>query len=213
VVNCIFPISKKGYELKIRQLASTKSTQINKDAKGFFLIGGYPILDFCNTFVIHENHQEDRLSHIRSAQFFFKLVFSTEPSLTNRQFSDLIKFRSCLRNYFSSTITKTNSSTATVALEKFLSQIKLTVDWDQTSKSFSQLSIFNNEKKFLQPLVSNFFYLNNSADPKRLKICANENCSHIFYDTTKNNTRVWCSMKSCGNIMKARGFQARKRKG
>lgn len=37
----------------------------------------------------------------------------------------------------------------------------------------------------------------------RLKPCANSNCILWFLDTSKNNTRRWCSMDGCGNRHKA----------
>lgn len=37
-----------------------------------------------------------------------------------------------------------------------------------------------------------------------LRMCAAEDCGWLFMDTSKNQTRRWCSMKSCGNRAKAR---------
>ena len=49
-------------------------------------------------------------------------------------------------------------------------------------------------------------------DPARLKQCpAPDGCGWLFYDTSKNGTRRWCSMSMCGNGAKARRFQRRKR--
>jgi predicted RNA-binding Zn ribbon-like protein len=42
-----------------------------------------------------------------------------------------------------------------------------------------------------------------------LRGCASETCRWLFLDTSKNHTRRWCEMKTCGNRMKARRFQAR----
>ncbi len=41
------------------------------------------------------------------------------------------------------------------------------------------------------------------AKAARIKQCANEACERFFLDTTKSGTRVWCSMKTCGNRVKA----------
>lgn len=49
-------------------------------------------------------------------------------------------------------------------------------------------------------------------DPSRLKQCpAPDGCGWLFYDTSKNATRRWCSMRMCGNGAKARRFQRRQR--
>ncbi len=49
-------------------------------------------------------------------------------------------------------------------------------------------------------------------DPSRLRQCpAPDGCGWLFYDTSKNATRRWCSMRMCGNGAKARRFQRRQR--
>ncbi|HEU5051422.1 MAG TPA: ABATE domain-containing protein [Gemmatimonadales bacterium] len=39
---------------------------------------------------------------------------------------------------------------------------------------------------------------------ERLKICANEECSWMFIDQSRNRSRRWCDMRECGNREKAR---------
>lgn len=48
-----------------------------------------------------------------------------------------------------------------------------------------------------------------SDQVSRIRTCASETCRWLFLDTSKNHTRRWCEMKTCGNRMKARRFQAR----
>lgn len=43
----------------------------------------------------------------------------------------------------------------------------------------------------------------------RLKACRNDECMWVFYDTSKNHSATWCSMRVCGNRMKARAYRAR----
>ncbi len=40
-------------------------------------------------------------------------------------------------------------------------------------------------------------------DRARLRECANHRCLWLFLDESKNRTRRWCSMQSCGNRAKA----------
>ncbi len=44
----------------------------------------------------------------------------------------------------------------------------------------------------------------------RVRTCGSETCRWLFLDTSKNHTRRWCNMKTCGNRMKARRFHARR---
>lgn len=48
-----------------------------------------------------------------------------------------------------------------------------------------------------------------SSDHRRLRQCCDRECGWFFVDTSRNRTRRWCSMKSCGNRNKARAFYRR----
>ncbi|SHG26352.1 CGNR zinc finger domain-containing protein [Streptoalloteichus hindustanus] len=50
-----------------------------------------------------------------------------------------------------------------------------------------------------------------TGDATRLKRCAEHSCAWVFWDTSKNRSRRWCSMRVCGNRNKARRFAARRR--
>lgn len=43
----------------------------------------------------------------------------------------------------------------------------------------------------------------------RLKVCLNDECRWAFYDQSKNHSGKWCTMRVCGNRMKARAYRAR----
>lgn len=44
----------------------------------------------------------------------------------------------------------------------------------------------------------------------KLKRCANDHCKWLFVDDSKNGSRRWCSMSSCGNRAKAHRHYYRK---
>lgn len=51
-----------------------------------------------------------------------------------------------------------------------------------------------------------------TAEFKYLRRCANtDSCALIFYDTTKNHRRQWCSNSACGNRYKVAQFRQRQR--
>jgi predicted RNA-binding Zn ribbon-like protein len=50
-----------------------------------------------------------------------------------------------------------------------------------------------------------------SDDWRRLKVCRNDACRWVFYDTSRNRSSRWCTMALCGNRMKARAYRARAR--
>lgn len=41
----------------------------------------------------------------------------------------------------------------------------------------------------------------------RLKACARHSCRWVFYDRSKNASRTWCSMRVCGNRVKAQKYR------
>ena len=49
-------------------------------------------------------------------------------------------------------------------------------------------------------------------DPALLKRCENPKCGWLFYDTTKNHRRRWCSMETCGSRAKAAAYYERRRR-
>jgi predicted RNA-binding Zn ribbon-like protein len=53
-----------------------------------------------------------------------------------------------------------------------------------------------------------------TAEFKYLQRCANtDSCVLVFYDTTKNHRRQWCSNSMCGNRYKVAEFRRRQRAG
>jgi predicted RNA-binding Zn ribbon-like protein len=46
-----------------------------------------------------------------------------------------------------------------------------------------------------------------------VRSCGAERCRWLFLDTSKNHTRRWCDMKTCGNRMKAHRYHVRQAHG
>ena len=45
--------------------------------------------------------------------------------------------------------------------------------------------------------------------PERIRICANDTCRWVFYDTSRTARRRWCDMATCGNRAKQARHRAR----
>jgi predicted RNA-binding Zn ribbon-like protein len=43
----------------------------------------------------------------------------------------------------------------------------------------------------------------------RLKVCAESTCQWAFLDTSRNQSRSWCSMSVCGNRAKTKAYRTR----
>jgi predicted RNA-binding Zn ribbon-like protein len=76
--------------------------------------------------------------------------------------------------------------------------------WDWTGKR-SDLDCM------LWPVVRSAADFLTSDDLDTVRVCASDSCNWLFIDTSKNHSRRWCNMKSCGNREKARRFYTRKK--
>jgi predicted RNA-binding Zn ribbon-like protein len=63
----------------------------------------------------------------------------------------------------------------------------------------------------LWPVVRSAADFLTSDDLDTVRVCASDTCNWLFIDTSKNHSRRWCNMKSCGNREKARRFYTRKK--
>jgi predicted RNA-binding Zn ribbon-like protein len=63
--------------------------------------------------------------------------------------------------------------------------------------------------EMLAPVLWSAADLIAGPDLARVRYCANDQCRWLFIDDSKNSSRRWCSMESCGNRAKARRHYAR----
>jgi predicted RNA-binding Zn ribbon-like protein len=61
----------------------------------------------------------------------------------------------------------------------------------------------------LYPIVKSAAELLVSDQLDRIRVCADPQCGWLFLDSSRNRSRRWCSMESCGNRAKARRFYQR----
>lgn len=71
---------------------------------------------------------------------------------------------------------------------------------------FSQAPI---EAAVLGPIAWSAIDLLATTPFERIKQCPAHDCGWLFLDTSKNNTRRWCDMATCGNRSKATRFRDR----
>jgi predicted RNA-binding Zn ribbon-like protein len=45
------------------------------------------------------------------------------------------------------------------------------------------------------------------GESHRLKVCGNPHCSWMYYDTTLNSSRQYCSSSPCGTLVRVRRFR------
>jgi predicted RNA-binding Zn ribbon-like protein len=63
----------------------------------------------------------------------------------------------------------------------------------------------------LSPLVGALMAAQADGTWPRVKACARDTCRWLFYDTTRNHSRTWCTSTTCGSREKARRAYRRQR--
>jgi predicted RNA-binding Zn ribbon-like protein len=58
-------------------------------------------------------------------------------------------------------------------------------------------------------VVASYAALLTEANIDRVRVCANPDCSFMFYDGTRNASRRWCDAAICGNLVKVRRYRTR----
>ena len=56
----------------------------------------------------------------------------------------------------------------------------------------------------LAPLVGALMAAQADGSWARVKACARDSCRWLFYDTTRNHSRTWCTSTTCGSREKAK---------
>ncbi|MBI2750188.1 MAG: CGNR zinc finger domain-containing protein [Burkholderiales bacterium] len=83
--------------------------------------------------------------------------------------------------------------------------------WNGETYSWSLDPAASDLDAALQPIVSSAMQLLASDKLSRLGRCGNETCFWLFLDETRNRSRRWCEMASCGNLLKVRRHRERLR--
>ncbi len=103
------------------------------------------------------------------------------------------------------------------ALEHLNTLVQQTVAWRRVSTVDGEGSKINCGWDFkgapaaavLGPIVWRAMELLEHGPLDRIKECPAQGCGWVFLDTSKNRSRQWCSMKTCGNVSKVRRFRDR----
>ncbi len=197
------------------------------DPSSLKLVGGRLCLDFVNTVSCRNSDHprdalgtyEDLVSWSQHAKILTKneaknLVeeASAHPTEARRVVERAIAIREALYGIFSAVIHKNRPEAmsvdilnreVTVAMAHLqLKPAPATGPWTYT---------FEDEKldRMLWSVVDSARELLTSDKLDRLCECPGENCGWLFMDLSRNRSRKWCSMKDCGNLVKARRYYAK----
>lgn len=185
------------------------------------MIGGNVALDFANTAGFHA--LEDRTESLAS---YRDLIGWSEAAgiLTRSEARKLLArsddadedarsalraalvLRDTLQALFSRTARKRPLSPATLVefnrmLSEVMPQARVAADGDRFGWTWTKSDALD---QMLRPVVRAAADLLISDLLPRLRECSGRDCSRLFLDTSRNGSRRWCSMETCGNRSKVR---------
>ncbi|HEY8315051.1 MAG TPA: CGNR zinc finger domain-containing protein [Candidatus Baltobacteraceae bacterium] len=105
---------------------------------------------------------------------------------------------------------KSASATALERLNDVLATCSIGARIVRSNGGYARMPVyrFNAPDDILIPLADAALRLLVEKDASRIKTCPG--CGMFLYDASKNRTRNWCSMKTCGNRAKAARHYRRK---
>jgi len=100
-------------------------------------------------------------------------------------------------------------ATLNTALSEALSRLRIvpeggTFSWEWAGREDAL-------DQMLWPVARSAADLLTSSELNRVRKCEGDPCGWLFIDTSRNHSRRWCDMKSCGNRAKARRHYERRR--
>lgn len=194
----------------------------------FLFIGNNKCIDFINTMIIEKKEVRELLDDFEDLMQWFQdagildkqeknlLITKWKSSLKGRSILEKSKvFREDLRLMIEKLIeTHSVDEQSIEMINNILSQQS---EHTYLKKANGKLEL--NTKLLIKelihllvPIAKSAAYLLSHADYSHIKKCENPGCILYHYDTSKNQKRRWCSMKVCGNRMKAAAFYNRKKR-
>jgi predicted RNA-binding Zn ribbon-like protein len=196
--------------------------------KNFYFIGNYLCLDLINTQVMKGGRPVDLLgdfndliswlaqAHVLDASKADEIIGEwAGSSEAERVFGLALDFRADLRQMVERIIKgKGVSQSVIVQINNLLRHQFGYAILKRVKGGFEKRpqSDFKEPIHLLWPVAESACDLLCYADLSLIKKCENEVCVLVFYDTTKNHSRRWCSMSACGNRMKAAAHYRRVRR-
>ncbi len=215
--------------IKIKILDVTVSNVFAQDWNQFELLGGWLCLDFANT-VNRENgtyteewltNYADLVSWGKHAQILTPQqanslleVASTHPEEAKTVFESAIALRETIYRIFSAVAVQRSPASKDIQdLNTALAQTMGYLQISATNEGFiwTWIDAGNRLDTVLWQIIRSAGELLTTAILNRVRECAADDCSFLFVDMSRNRSRCWCDMESCGNRSKAKRHYARKK--
>jgi predicted RNA-binding Zn ribbon-like protein len=192
----------------------------------FELSGGTLCLDFANTWEDRERPETERLHAYPDLVTFARQAGALEPPAASvllelaaraparsaEAFADARRFREVLYRIFSALAAGRQPGVEEVRrlnalLPEALSRLRIRPQ----DGGFSWRTLASPDPAApLWAIVHSAAELLTGGDLGRIRECDGARCTWLFLDRSRNRSRRWCSMQTCGNRAKARRHQRRR---
>jgi predicted RNA-binding Zn ribbon-like protein len=190
----------------------------------FLLLGAHPAIDFANTLVPPPGSDIEFLHSWQDVIDWLKATKLSDGQNLQVSESDTAQALEAVRNLRHAWRTTLGEIMAGYGVDpQFIKQLNGILCLD----TFSEVLYAEGKRRFhlhrsrsllvgkhltLAILAWSMAEFLTTAEFKYLRRCANtDSCVLVFYDTTKNHRRQWCSNSMCGNRYKVAQFRRRQR--
>lgn len=191
------------------------------------IVGGHPAVDFVNT--VHnwtESPPPDYLSGFDDYVRWWELqglIRESVPGFLGRPeaekrwaFEQVRALRKSLHELFAAVAE--GRTLPAGPLEHLNDVVRQTVAWRRLAPASHKSGIscqwdFENApaEALLGPAAWNAAEFLQLGPLDRLKECPADDCGWLFVDLSRNRSRTWCSMATCGNTAKVRRYRERRK--
>jgi hypothetical protein len=131
----------------------------------------------------------------------------SSPRLTADDLTPLRDLRQSLQAQLVDARDSSQASPSDFALQFDELRWKMTIEEGQLTLS----AVGGGWRHIAGALLGDIFVAQQHDQWPRLKACRNRICSVIFYDSSKNQSRVWCNTQTCGNRINLNRSRRRRR--
>ena len=167
------------------------------------------VQSFLNTRSVGQPAEPDLLAGPASANRWLRtLEWPTTPRLTADDLRPLRQLREALQAHLEAS-RETSETVREPDLARHLEKLrwKVTLQGGQFALSAEGAGW----RQVAGTLLGDIFVAQQHELWPRLKACRHPLCSAIFYDSSKNQSRVWHNTSVCGNLINLRASRARQR--
>lgn len=198
---------------------------MNTHAGNLHLIGGHPCLDFVNSVFPHKGAIREYLHEYRDLLAWslhagmiepaegalLAEAAAADPTRAAQAFATALKLRGALDELLVATVVEATPPGALAAFNELLAQAPARQRLFAGAEGLAWQKHGDEAlDRLLWPLIWSAADLLLSPALQQIRVCAGEDCSWRFLDTTPGRTRQWCAMEPCGNRAKARRHYARR---